>query len=190
MKRTGTDHPFSVFIHLATGFEEIEAITIIDVLRRADIGVTTVSITGHREVTGAHEIIVHADLLFEDADYGKAGMIVLPGGMPGAKNLSEHEGLAQQIVAFHTGGKWLGAICAAPLVFGKLGIVKGKEVTCYPGFEKYLEGAHVTGKNVTCSGTMITAKGPGAAIPFALKIVEMVQGKNRVDSLKEKMIVA
>lgn len=183
------EKPSMVFIHLATGFEEIEAISIIDVLRRADIEVTTISVTGRREVTGAHQITVHTDLLFEEADYREAGMIVLPGGMPGAKNLSEHEGLARQILAFHTDGKLLGAICAAPLVFGKLGILHGKEATCYPGFEKYLEGAHFTGRKVTCSGTIVTAKGPGAAIPFALKIVEILKGKNLVDSLKEKMII-
>jgi len=179
-----------VFVHLATGFEEIEAVSIIDVLRRAEIAVTTISITGQREITGAHQITVHADILFEEADYTQAGMIILPGGMPGAKNLSEHEGLAKQILEFYTGGKRLGAICAAPMVFGRLGILKGKQATCFPGFENYLEGANVTGKNVTHSGTVVTGKGPGAAIPFALKIVEILKGKNLADSLKEKMIVA
>ncbi len=178
-----------VFIHLATGFEEIEAISIIDVLRRADIEVTTISVTGHREVTGAHQITVHSDILFEEADYTQAGMIVLPGGMPGAKNLSEHEGLAKQILEFHTEGKLLGAICAAPMVFGQLGILKGKEATCYPGFEDYLEGANVTGKKVIHSGTVVTGKGPGAAIPFSLKIVAILKGKELADSLKEQMIV-
>jgi len=179
----------NVCVYLAEGFEEIEAITIIDILRRAGIPVQVVSVTGQQEVTGSHRIKVAADILFEDAGHDEAGMIVLPGGMPGAENLATHQGLKKQILKFSSDGKLLGAICAAPMVFGRLGILGNKRVTCYPGFEKFLEGATVTGSKVEKSGNIVTGKGPGAAILFALEIVKMLKGEELADSLKEKMMV-
>lgn len=178
-----------IAVHLAEGFEEIEAITIIDVLRRAGFNVSTVSVTGELKVTGSHHIPVIADELFENINYTSIDMIVLPGGMPGAKNLNNHEGLKNQILNFNKNGKTLGAICAAPLVFGQAGILKGKNATCYPGFEKYLEGAQITGAAAEVSGNIITGKGAGVAIDFAIKIVEQLKGKNAALELAEKLIM-
>ncbi len=176
-------------VHLAEGFEEIEAITIIDVLRRAEIKTLIVSVTGNETVTGSHGIKVTSDILFEDADYDSINMIILPGGMPGAANLKNHEGLNRQILDFHSTGKPLGAICAAPLVFGNLGILENHKATCYPGFENQLTGAEITGSKVETSGKIVTGKGPGAAIQFALQIVEMLKGKPVADKLAADMIV-
>lgn len=178
-----------IAVHLAEGFEEIEAVCIIDVLRRAGFIVTIVSVTRELEVTGSHQIKITADLLFEDVDYRQIDMLILPGGMPGSKNLKEHIGLAEQIVHFNDNGKPLGAICAAPLVLGNLGILNGLKATCYPGFEGELHGAIVSENKVEVSGTVVTGKGAGTAIEFALKIVEMFEGKDTARELARKMIV-
>lgn len=177
-----------IAIHLAEGFEEIEAVSIIDVLRRADLDVLVVSITGKMEVTGAHQIKITADTLFEKVNYDEIFMIVLPGGMPGAANLDAHSGLKAVIMKFNTQKRPLAAICAAPLIYGNLGILKGKQATCYPGFENYLKGAEVLSLPVVESGNVITGKGPGAAILFALKIVETVVSSEKAKLLAEQML--
>lgn len=177
-----------VAVHLAEGFEEIEAVSIIDIFRRAEIETLVVSVTDKREVTGAHNISVTADTLFEEVDYDQVKMIVLPGGMPGAKNLNNHSGLGKQILHFYSEGKLLGAICAAPLVFGNLKILKDKKATCYPGYEDQLIGADVTGNDIEVTGNIVTGKGAGVAIPFALRIVEMLKSKQLADSLAKKLI--
>ncbi len=179
----------NITVHLAEGFEEIEAISIIDVLRRAEFKVEVVSITGELEVTGSHNIKVTADAFFEDIDYSVIDMIVLPGGMPGAANLKAHSGLREQILNFNDSVKPLAAICAAPMVFGNLGLLKEKQATCYPGFEDELHGAIITGEAVAEAGNIITGKGAGVAIKFALKIVEKFNGKEVADELGAKMIV-
>ncbi len=176
-----------VCIHLATGFEEIEAISIIDVLRRANIQVTVVSITGELKVEGAHNITVSADELFENINYGQVSMIILPGGMPGSENLNNHSGLKQQIQNFYSTNKPIAAICAAPLVFGNLGLLKGKTATCFPGFEKYLTGATISELPVVADGNIITGKGAGVAIHFALKIVEVLIDKQTATKLSEQL---
>ncbi|WP_319501507.1 DJ-1 family glyoxalase III [uncultured Draconibacterium sp.] len=178
-----------IAVHLADGFEEIEAISIIDVLRRAGFQVTVVSMNEKMEVTGSHEITVKADVLFEDLDYDNIDMIVLPGGMPGSANLKAHSGLREQILNFNDMKKPLAAICAAPMVFGSLGLLKEKQATCYPGFEDELHGAIITGEAVTEAENIITGKGAGVAIKFALKIVELFNGKEVADDLGAKMIV-
>jgi protein deglycase len=179
-----------VAVHLAEGFEEIEAVSIIDVLRRANIETLVVSVTNNKAVTGSHGIQITADVLFEEVDYSAVDMIVLPGGLPGSNNLKNHSGLGKQILDFHKNGKPLGAICAAPLVFGNLGILKNQKATCYPGFENQLHGAEVTGAEVETSGKIITGKGAGVAIQFALKIVESLKGKTLADELAKKMILS
>lgn len=179
-----------VAVHLAEGFEEIEAVSIIDVLRRAKINTQIVSVTGKKTVTGSHDIGITADVLFEEVDYHTIDMIVLPGGLPGANNLKNHKGLGKQILNFHATGKPLGAICAAPLVFGYLGILKNQKATCFPGFENQLLGAEVTGAEVETSGKIVTGKGAGVAIKFALKIVETFKGKTFADELGKKMIAS
>lgn len=176
-------------VHLAEGFEEIEAISIIDVLRRAEFDVEIISVTGMLVVTGKHDVKISADKLFEEVDYSKIDMIVLPGGMPGAKNLQKHEALRNQVLDFNKNGKPLGAICAAPIVLGDLGILKDKNATCFPGFEEELKGANVTGTDVELDGKIITGKGAGVAILFALKIVEFLKGKESADKLGKKMVV-
>ena len=157
----------NIAVHLAEGFEEIEAISIIDVLRRASLKVTVVSVTGDLVVTGTHQIQVTADKLFEDVDYSEIEMLVLPGGMPGSANLKAHGGLREQILNFNDNEKPLGAICAAPMVFGGLGLLNNKKATCYPGFEEELHGAVITGNDVEQAGNIITGKGAGVAIEFA-----------------------
>jgi protein deglycase len=178
-----------IAVHLADGFEEIEAVSIIDVLRRAALDVLVVSVTGKHEVTGAHQLKVIADVLFEQVNYDEINMIVLPGGMPGATNLDAHEGLKMQIKEFNAADKPLAAICAAPLVFGNLGILEGKQVVCYPGFEKYLQGAEVLTIPVVESENVITGRGVGAALEFALKIVEKMVSADKAELLRTQMLV-
>lgn len=178
-----------VAVHLADGFEEIEAISIIDVLRRAGLDVVTVSITGKYEVHGAHQINVIADVLFADVDYDGIRMIVLPGGMPGASNLNAHEGLKEQILKFNEGKKPLAAICAAPLVYGNLGILSGLQAVCYPGFEKYLSGAEVLTSPIVESENVTTGRGPGVAIQFALKLVEQLVSVEKAEMLAVQMLL-
>lgn len=178
-----------VTVHLAEGFEEIEAITIIDVLRRAGIELTTVAMSGNKRVSGAHHVPVEADKLFEEVDFSQIDMIILPGGMPGAKNLDAHEGLKKQILAFHNQKKPLGAICAAPLVFGHLNILENKSAVCYPGFEKELTDARVLYDPVMTDEHIFTGRGVGAALKFALTITAKLVSKEKADHLAKAMLV-
>lgn len=177
------------YLFLAEGFEEMEALTQVDILRRAGMPIKTVSVTGVLTVTGAHGVPVIADMVFEELNEDDIEMIILPGGMPGTTNLDKHEGLSKLIMDFAAAGKPLSAICAAPMVFGKRGLLKGKRVTCYPGFEKYLEGAEFTAGKLNIDGNFITAKGPGIASDFGFAIVEKYQGIEKVWDLKQQMIV-
>jgi len=178
-----------VYVQLADGFEEIEALTVVDVLRRADIAANTVSITGDKTVRGAHDIKVEADLLFEEADYGNCEMIVLPGGMPGTANLAKHEGLAKQLNVFAQSGKWLAAICAAPSVLGRMSLLKDKHVTSYPGYENQLIGAIYSEERVVRDGKLITSRGPGTAIEFSLELVKLLKNEQTAAALRNAMIV-
>ena len=165
-----------VALFLANGFEEIEAIGTIDILRRAKIDVVTVSITDNNVVTGAHNIPITADTTFKVSDLTDFEMLILPGGMPGAKNLNEHEDLKKLITDFNSKGKLIAAICAAPMVLGGLGLLDGKRATSYPGFEPELVGAITTGESVVVDGNIITGKGPGLVFDFALRLVEQLLG--------------
>ena len=178
-----------VTVHLAEGFEEIEAVTIIDVLRRAGIDVIIVSITGKSVVKGAHNIELKADLLFEEVDYLKGDMMILPGGMPGSKNLNEHKGLKSQIIKYQTSEKYLAAICAAPIVFGNLGILNGKNVVCYPGYEAQMVGAKVQTVSCITDKNIITGRGVGAALKFSLEIVRILSGEELAEQLRKAMLV-
>lgn len=179
----------TIYVFLAEGFEEIEALTPIDVLRRAELNVLTVSVMEEQVVTGAHGVPVVADRMFADIHLEDAEMLLLPGGLPGATNLDAHQGLSDMIVAFATERKPLAAICAAPLVFGNRGLLQGKKATCYPGFETYLAGAEYTAALVETDGNFITAKGPGAAMDFAFAIVEKYCGLEKVNELKQGMMI-
>lgn len=178
-----------VNVYLAEGFEEIEAVTIVDVLRRAGVNTITISITGKRTVTGAHGIIVTADEIFENADNMAADMIVLPGGMPGTMNLENHKGLRDVILDFAGKNKYIAAICAAPSVLGKLGLYDKKKAVCYPGFEKALKGAIVSNETVEQDGSFITSKGPGTAVYFALYLASLMKDKKEAEKLKKEMLI-
>lgn len=177
-----------IYVHLAEGFEEVEALTAVDVLRRAEIEVNTVSVTGKKTVTGTHGIPVEADILYEDADYTKCEMIVLPGGMPGASNLQAHEGLLAHVKCFAENNKKLAAICAAPMIFGACGILEGKNATIYPGMENCLSGANATGEAVEVAGNIITGKGPALAMEFALALVESLKGRDVADAVAKDLL--
>jgi len=182
----------SVYVHLATGFEELEALSPVDVLRRGGVDVKTVSVTGERTVVGSHGIPVAADLMFDEADYDACDLIVLPGGMPGAANLGAHEGLCEKILEFHKEGKWNAAICAAPMVFAQLGLLEGLEVTIYPGMEDKLNGAKVSPSaylTVNYEHKIITAKGPGYALHFALELLELMKDKETAEAVKAGMLI-
>lgn len=178
-----------VYIYLAEGFEEVEALTVVDVMRRAGIDAKTVSITGSRYVKGTHDIVVEADILYEEADHAKCEMIVLPGGLPGADYLNEHEGLAKHIKCFaEDASKKLAAICAAPQVFGTCGILEGKKATIYPSMEGHLKGGQATDQNVTVDGNIITGMGPALAMEFALKLVEELKGKEAAEEVADGLL--
>lgn len=179
----------TVYVFFADGFEEIEALTVVDTLRRAGMNVEIVSVTPDEIVVGAHDVSLLCDINFENCDFFDADLLLLPGGMPGAAALDKHVGLRKLILDFAAKSKPIGAICAAPMVLGKLGLLKGKKATCYPGFEQYLEGAECVNEHVVRDGNIITAMGPGAAMEFALAIVEMLSGKEKVDELAEAMCV-
>ena len=179
----------TIFVFLADGFEEIEALAPVDILRRAGLSVKTVSVMDEQVVAGAHGVPVLADVMFDEVNAEDAEMILLPGGLPGATNLDAHQGLSQMILDFAKEEKPMAAICAAPLVFGNRGLLEGKKATCYPGFETYLKGAQYTAALVEKDGNFITGKGPGAAMEFAFAIVEKYCGMDKVNELKQGMMI-
>ncbi|OQY42111.1 MAG: hypothetical protein B6227_03145 [Fusobacteriia bacterium 4572_74] len=179
-----------VALYLAKGFEEIEALTTVDILRRAKIEVDLVAVGGEIEVTGAHNITVIANALIEDLSCDTYDMMVLPGGMPGTLNLDSSEILKKQIINFNLENKYIGAICAAPLVIGKMKFLENREVTCYPGVESQLFGAvYRNDLDVIVDGNFITSRGPGTAISFALKLVELLRGKEISENLATDLLV-
>ena len=178
----------NIAVFLADGFEEIEGLTVVDVLRRAGLPVKTVSIMGRREVTGSHQITVLADVLFEETSFEETAALVLPGGMPGTLNLGAHSGVTETVSRSYQEGKMVAAICAAPSVLGQLGILKGRRATCYPGFEEKMTGAVATGAKAEVSDNVITGKGMGAAIPFALALVGQLLGEEKAREVKEAIV--
>lgn len=179
-----------LYLFLANGFEEIEALATVDVLRRAQLDVTTVSIYENKDVTGAHGIVTVADTTINECDFEDVDWLILPGGLPGADNLLACKPLAEMLKEHNASGGRIAAICASPgVVLAPLGIVNGKRATAYPGFEDKLEagGATATGERVTIDGTVITGNGPGAAIPFALAIVEHTAGRAIADEVSNGM---
>ena len=171
------------YIFLATGFEEIEAITTMDILRRGEVELITVSITGKHMVVGVHQIPVMADMLFEEADFSDGDAFILPGGGPGSFMLNDHEALKQLLVSKNEQGKWIAAICAAPLVLGGLGLLEGKKAICYPGMESYIRGAVITDTPVVIDKNIITGKGPGLALNFGLTILAILHGQDIADKV-------
>ena len=177
-----------VYVFLAHGFEEIEALTQVDLLRRADIQVKTVSIMEEKMVYGTHGIGVEADILFKEAMFDKCAMLVFPGGMPGTTNLCNHKGLIEEIKTFAKTGKPIAAICAAPMVLAQAGLFDGHEATIYPGMEVELVGAVPTAGNVVKSGNLITSKGPGTAMDFALALIAELKGEEKAVEIKTELI--
>ena len=177
-----------VYEFLANGFEEIEGLAPVDILRRGGIDVTTVSITGSREVTTSHGVTILADTTFEDAgEMTDADLLMLPGGMPGSTNLNAHGGVLSTMRRQFDSGKLVAAICAAPMVLGTAGILQGKRATCSPGFQKYLTGAEYTGELFTVDGNVITGEGPCATLPYAYKILSLFIGEEKTLALETKM---
>lgn len=177
-----------IALHLAEGFEEIEAITVVDVLRRAGVDARMISVSGSLHVTGSHGISVQADQLFEETAYETCEMILLPGGMPGSRHLKEHTGLAEKILQFQAQDKWLGAICAAPMVLGGLGVLTGKKATIFPGMEGELLGATVQHDRVVVDGKVITSRGPGTALEFSLQLAGILAGPEQEQKLRSSML--
>lgn len=178
----------TVAVFLASGFEEVEALTIVDLCRRAGLHTPTVSTSAQRVVTGAHKIPVTADMLISELDFDLVDMIFLPGGMPGTLNLEQCPLLMQKVKEFDAEGKLLGAICAAPTVFARLGILKGRKACCYPGMEDQLTGAQFSLKPVEVSDHITTGRGVGTAAELALSIVERFQGRAVADKLAEAIV--
>lgn len=174
-----------VYAFLATGFEEVECLAVVDVLRRAKIEVIMVSITGNTSVTGSHNITVAADALYEDCDFSDADMLFLPGGMPGTKYLAAHEALCNLIKRCDADKKYLAAICAAPSVFGGLHLLNGKHVTCYPGFEDKCIGAVIEKAGVVTDGHITTSRGLGFAIDLGLELIRILSGAELSANIKD-----
>lgn len=174
-------------IFLVTGFEEIEALATVDILRRGDIDIKTVSLTDSKTVEGSHGIPVVTDLMFDDADFSSADILILPGG---TVRINEHEGLKKKILEFNIANKNIAAICAAPMVLGGLGLLKGKKATCYPGFEKYLDGAQLaTNESVITEGNIVTGRGPGLTFDFALQLLETLAGKAKREEVAKGLLL-
>ena len=188
-----------VYVFLAEGFEEVEALTPVDILRRAGVEVKTVSVTDNYVVTGAHGISVMADTLISETSdsipggwndaqrLGQCDMMVLPGGMPGATNLWECQRLKDMLVQHAADGKPYAAICAAPLVLGRLGLLSGRRATCYPGFENELSGATYTAALVEEDGPVTTGCGPAAAMEFGFRLAARFADAATVAALREGM---
>lgn len=173
-----------IYILLADGFEDIEALVSRDILCRAGIDVQTVGLNPNF-VKSANKLEVKADKVINEVEFNSLEGIVLPGGMPGAANLQKNDDVLKLIDFCNKNNLMIAAICAAPMILGKMGILKGKESCCYPGFEEYLEGANVNEKSVNVCGNIITSRGPGTSFDFAFAILEYLKGydaKNKISS--------
>lgn len=176
-----------ILVLLANGFEEIEALTPIDVLRRAGLDVQSCGLNGKR-IKGSHGIFVEADLLPEEVKLDEVTIAIFPGGMPGATNIDSHPFTNKAIDAVTKNGGRLAAICAAPLVLGRRGLLDGKRATCYPGFEGELTGAVVTGEGVVTDGSITTAKGMGVALEFAKELVRITLGEEKAKDISRSIM--
>ncbi len=176
-----------VYIFLADGFEEIEGLTVADILRRGGVETELVSVTGQKTVTGSHHIQVIADTLLADIK-ADADMYVLPGGMPGTLHLKENKVLGELLLQADAAEKRIAAICAAPQVLGALGLLQGKTAVCYPGVEGLLDGAQIGDQDVEVSGRITTSRGMGTAIPFALSLLEQLTDAENAEKIRKSII--
>lgn len=178
----------NAFIFLAEGFEEIEAIAPVDILRRGNVNTYTISISDSLNVTSSRGITIVADKKIDEIIISKEDILILPGGAPGTQNLGKSEPLLNLLRAHHNTKSMIAAICAAPSIVGKLGLLKGVKATCYPGVELSLEGAHFLNQPVVIDKNFITAQGAGVSINFGLAILESIKGKDVSDEIRKKML--
>lgn len=177
-----------VYLFLIDGFEEIEALATVDILRRGGVSLETVSLTGKTVVNGSHQIAVSADCLFAEHDFSQAEMLIVPGGTVA---FNEHDGLKALLSTFMNEDRPVGVICAAPSVLGNLGLLQGRKVTCYPGFEKYLTGAEVQdGAAVVVDGNLISGRGPGLAMEFALTLLAQLKGQGKSEEVRAALLLS
>lgn len=177
-----------IVLMLAQGFEEIEALTVVDILRRVGVDCKTCSISHEKIVKGAHNIHVKADILLKDFKEYKFSGIVLPGGMPGATNLRDNKEVIEIIKEFNGENKLIAAICAAPIILKKADIIESKNITSYPGFEEELKGANYKEDRVVQHDNIITSRGPSTAIDFAFKILENIIDVKELEELKKSIL--
>ena len=175
-----------LYMFLADGFEEIEALATLDIIRRAGLEIKTVGVTGDI-ITGSHGISVLSDCVTGDITADKLDGVILPGGLPGTTNLEKDKIVCEYIEISNNGGLLIAAICAAPSILGHMGILNGKKATCFPGFEDELKGALCSEEFVVQHGNIITAKGAGAALDFGLMIVEYFKGTDFSEELRKTM---
>jgi len=177
-----------VYEFLANGFEEVEAMAPLVVLRRAGLDLKTVSISSSPYVETAHGVTMKADLCWQDVnDFDEADLLMMPGGLPGATNLNDFTPLHELLKAHHAKGKLIGAICAAPMVLGTCGLLKGRNATCYPGFEQFLTGATITHDVCTDDGDIVTAEGPAAAMTYGFQLASHFISPDALHELKSAM---
>ena len=176
-----------VAVYFATGYEEIEALAVVDVLRRGQVEVSMVGVSA-KTVVSARGISINMDTTLDEVNHDEVDMMVLPGGVPGIINLESNERLIKELKSFREQGKWLAAICAAPSILGSQGLLVGEKATCYPNYESKLIGCEHIDENVVVSGKVVTGKGAGVAIDFAIKILEVLKGKEIADQVRKSMI--
>lgn len=176
------------YLFFATGFEEVEALTVVDILRRGGVDCKTVSVMGDYDVTSSHAITIRADLLFDEQSLEDADMLIMPGGIPGTPNLKAHAGLEKLIRSYVDAGKYLAAVCAAPTIYGEMGLLEGKDATCYPGMEEGLVGANPKTDSVVCDGQFITSRGMGTCIDFGLELLAKLTDQITADTIAEKIV--
>lgn len=175
-----------VAVLLANGFETLEGLTVVDILRRGEVECNTFALDGN-EVTTSHNVVVKADKNIMDEEIKSYDFLVLPGGMPGSTNLRDNERVIELVKEFNNNKKWVCAICAGPISLGKAGITEGKNVTCYPGFEDQMGNCNYKDDLVVVDGNIITGRGPAAAIPFAFEILAKIS-KEKADKVKSAML--
>ncbi len=178
-----------IYEFFADGFEEVEALTIVDLLRRGSCEVTTVSIAESKVVMGTHGIPVTADIMFDEADFSDADMLVLPGGLPGATNLADHKGLTALLKKQNEEGKKIAAICASPaLVFGRHNLLDGRKATCYPGLDDKLTDSQPVEDVVVTDGNLTTSRGPATAMAFGIELVRIMAGEKVADEVSDGLL--
>lgn len=176
-----------VAVYFATGYEEVEALAVVDVLRRGNVEVSMVGVNS-KTVVSARGISVNMDTTLDELNHDEIDMMVLPGGVPGIINLEASEKLMSELKSFKQKGKWLAAICAAPSILGKQGLLVGEKATCYPNYESKLIGCEHIDEKVVVSGKIVTGKGAGVAIDFGLKILEVLESKEVANQVRQSMI--